>query len=138
MKDMWGLTVRGICEYNNKILLLKLRSISAHDACKWEIPGGKVKKNEFFDDALKREYLEETGLEIEIDSLYNAIQKNYTACKTGESIKSIQLIMKVSAKTDNVVISDEHDMYGWFTKEEIMKMIENNELTPPAKNAFLR
>ena len=138
MKDMWGLTVRGICEYNNKILLLKLRSISAHDACKWEIPGGKVKKNEFFDDALKREYMEETGLEIEIDSLYNAIQKNYTACKTGESIKSIQLIMKVSVKTDEVQISDEHDMYGWFSKEEIMKMIENNELTPPAKNAFLR
>ena len=138
MKDMWGLTVRGICEFNDKILLLKLRSISAHDACKWEIPGGKVKKNEFFDDALKREYMEETGLEIEIDSLYNAIQKNYTACKTGESIKSIQLIMKVSAKTDKVVISDEHDMYGWFTKEEIENMIENNELTPPAKNAFLR
>ena len=138
MKDMWGLTVRGICEYNNKILLLKLRSISAHDACKWEIPGGKVKRCEFFDDALKREYMEETGLEIEIDSLYNAIQKNYTACKTGESIKSIQLIMKVSAKTDEVVISDEHDMYGWFTKAEIENMIENNELTPPAIDAFLR
>ena len=135
---MWGLTVRGICEYNNKVLLLKLRSISAHDAGKWEIPGGKVKRCEFFDDALKREYLEETGLEIEIDSLYNAIQKNYTACKTGESIKSIQLIMKVSVKTDEVVISDEHDMYGWFTKEEIIDMIEDNQLTPPALDAFLR
>ena len=99
---------------------------------------GKVKKNEFFDDALKREYMEETGLEIEIDSLYNAIQKDYTACKTGESIKSIQLIMKVSVKTDEIVISDEHSMYGWFTKEEIKNMIENNELTPPAINAFLR
>ncbi|MBO7519029.1 MAG: NUDIX domain-containing protein [Methanobrevibacter sp.] len=138
MKDMWGLTVRGICEYNNRVLLLKLRSISAHDAGKWEIPGGKVKRCEFFDDALKREYLEETGLEIEIDSLYNAIQKNYTACKTGESIKSIQLIMKVSVKTDEVVISDEHDMYGWFTKEEIIGMIEDNQLTPPAIDAFLR
>ena len=126
MKDMWGLTVRGICEYRGRILLLKLRSISAHDAGKWEIPGGKVKRCEFFDDALRREYMEETGLEIEIDSLYN------------ESIKSIQLIMKVSVKTDEVQISDEHDMYGWFTKEEIMEMIENNELTPPAKNAFLR
>ena len=138
MKDMWGLTVRGICEYNNRVLLLKLRSISAHDAGKWEIPGGKVKRCEFFDDALKREYLEETGLEIEIDSLYNAIQKNYTACKTGESIKSIQLIMKVSVKTDEVIISDEHDMYGWFTKEEIIGMIEDNQLTPPAIDAFLR
>ncbi|MBO6105398.1 MAG: NUDIX domain-containing protein [Methanobrevibacter sp.] len=138
MKDMWGLTVRGICEYNNRVLLLKLRSISAHDAGKWEIPGGKVKRCEFFDDALKREYLEETGLEIEIDSLYNAIQKNYTACKTGERIKSIQLIMKVSVKTDEVVISDEHDMYGWFTKEEIIGMIEDNQLTPPAIDAFLR
>ena len=135
---MWGLTVRGICEYNGKILLLKLRSISAHDAGKWEIPGGKVKRCEFFDDALKREYMEETGLEISIDSLYNAIQKNYTACKTGEKIKSIQLIMKVSVNTDEIVISDEHDMYGWFTKEEIENMIENNELTPPAIDAFRR
>ena len=135
---MWGLTVRGICEYNNKILLLKLRSISAHDAGKWEIPGGKVKKNEFFDDALRREYMEETGLEIEIDSLYNAIQKNFTACKTGESIKSIQLIMKVSTNTDEIVISDEHAMYGWFTKDEIRKMIADNELTPPAIDAFCK
>ena len=138
MRDMWGLTVRGICEYNNKILLLKLRSISAHDAGKWEIPGGKVKKNEFFDDALRREYMEETGLEIEIDSLYNAIQKNFTACKTGESIKSIQLIMTVSTNTDEIVISDEHAMYGWFTKDEIRKMIADNELTPPAIDAFCK
>ena len=62
MKDKWGLTVRGICEYEDKILLLKIRSDSAHDPGKWEIPGGKVKKNEFLDDALKREYLEETAL----------------------------------------------------------------------------
>ena len=46
MKDMWGLTVRGICEVNGKILLLKVRSKSSHDANRWEIPGGKVKKGE--------------------------------------------------------------------------------------------
>ncbi|AMK14940.1 NUDIX domain-containing protein [Methanobrevibacter olleyae] len=135
---MWGLTVRGICEYNDKILLLKIRHNSSHDAGKWEIPGGKVKKCEFFDEALKREYIEETGLQITIDELYNAIQKNYTACKTGESIKSIQVIMKVSVNTDEVVISDEHDMYRWFTKEEINDMIKNNQLTPPAIDAFCR
>ena len=138
MDDMWGLTVRGICEYEGKILLLQLRSKSAHDAGKWEIPGGKVKKCEFFDAALKREYKEETGLDIKIDSLYNAIQKNYTACKTGEKVKSIQIIMKVSTNSDEVVISEEHDMYGWFTKEEIKNMIKNNELTLPAKESFCK
>ena len=37
MKDMWGLAVRGICEVDGEILLLKVRSKSSHDAGKWEI-----------------------------------------------------------------------------------------------------
>ena len=136
MKDMWGLTVRGICEVNGKILLLKVRSESSHDAGKWEIPGGKVKKCEFFDDALRREYLEETGLEITIESLYNVIQNKYTACKTNEEVKSIQLIMKVTSTGDEVAISPEHDEYGWFTGEEVNELIEKDLLTKAAKNAF--
>lgn len=133
---MWGLTVRGICEFNDKILLLKVRSKSCHDANKWEIPGGKVKKGEFFDDALIREYLEETGLEITIESLYNVIQNNYTACKTNEEIKSIQLIMKVTSDSDEVTISEEHDEYRWLSKEEVDELIKNNLLTKAAINAF--
>lgn len=136
MNYLWGLTARGICEYKGKILLLKIRSKSAHDAGKWEIPGGKVKKCEFFDEALKREYLEETGLKINVDSLYNVVQNDYTACKTNEKVKSVQLIMKVTCETDNVIISEEHDEYGWFTKKEVEEMIDEELLTPAAINAF--
>ena len=136
MKDLWGLTVRGICEVNDRIVLLKVRSKSSHDADKWEIPGGKVKKGEFFDDALRREYLEETGLEITIESLYNTIQNNYTACKTNEQVKSIQLIMKVTSDSDEVTISEEHDDYRWFSKNEVDELIEKKLLTKAAINAF--
>ena len=136
MKDLWGLAVRGICEVNDRILLLKVRSKSSHDADKWEIPGGKVKKGEFFDDALRREYLEETGLEINIDSLYNVIQNDYTACKTNEKIKSVQLIMKVSSTTDNVEISEEHDEYKWFSREELKELIDCEMLSKAAMNSF--
>lgn len=136
MKDLWGLTVRGICEVNDRILLLKVRSKSSHDADKWEIPGGKVKKGEFFDDALRREYLEETGLEITIESLYNTIQNNYTACKTNEQVKSIQLILKVTSDSDEVIISEEHDDYRWFSKNEVDELIEKKLLTKAAINAF--
>lgn len=136
MSTLWGLTVRGICEFDGKILLLKIRPHSAHDAGRWEIPGGKVKKCEYFDEALKREYLEETGLEIDVDSLYNVVRKDYTACKTSEEVKSIQLIMKVTCGSDEVTISEEHDDYGWFTQDEIEKMISDDLLTPPAAEAF--
>ena len=136
MSDMWGLTARGICEFDDRILLLKVRSKSGHDAEKWEIPGGKVKKGEFFDEALKREFLEETGLEINIDSLYNVIQNDYTACKTNEKVKSVQLIMKVSSSTDKVQISEEHDEYGWFTYEELRELIDNEKLSKAAINSF--
>ena len=133
---MWGLAVRGICEFNGKYLLLKIRSKSSHDAGRWEIPGGKVKKCEYFDNALKREYLEETGLEVDVVSLLNVVRRDYTACKTNEDVKSIQLIMKVTCQSDDVVISEEHDDYGWFSLDEIEEMISEGLLTPPAVEAF--
>lgn len=136
MKDIWGLAVRGICEVEGKVLLLKVRSKSSHDASKWEIPGGKVKKGEFFDDALRREFIEETGIEITLESLFNAIQNNYTACKTNEQVKSIQLIMKVTADVSEVQISEEHDEYKWFTKEEVQELYNNDLLSKAAKNAL--
>ncbi|MCI6994836.1 NUDIX domain-containing protein [uncultured Methanobrevibacter sp.] len=136
MSTKWGLTIRGICEFNDKILLLKIRSHSSHDAEKWEIPGGKVKKSEFFDDALKREYAEETGLEIDIKELHAVVRKDYTTCKTKEEIKSIQLVMNVTCDSDVVKISREHDDYGWFSLEEIDKMIADELLTQPAIEAF--
>ena len=136
MKDLWGLTVRGICKQNDRILLLKVRSKSGHDANRWEIPGGKVKKCEFFDNALRREFLEETGLEISIESLFDVIQNNYTACKTDEEVKSIQLIMMVSAKTDEVRISDEHDDYKWFSEEEVKELYKKGLLSKAASMAL--
>jgi 8-oxo-dGTP diphosphatase len=135
---MWGLAVRGICEFNGKVLLLKIRSKSAHDAGRWEIPGGKVKKCEFFDNALKREYLEETGLDVDVVSLYNVVRHDYTACKTSEEVKSIQLIMKVTCESDDVKISREHDDFGWFSWDEVEDMISEGLLTDPAVNAFNR
>ncbi len=136
MSDLWGLAAKGICEYKGKILLLKIRSKSTHDAGLWEFPGGKVKKGEFFDAALKREFLEETGLDVNVDSLYNVIQRDYTACKTNQKIKSIQLIMNVTCDSDEVVISEEHDDYGWFTKDEVLQMIDDGQLAIAAERAF--
>ena len=82
------------------------------------------------------ETLEETGLEVDVQELYKTVRKDYTACKTKQDIKSIQLVMKVTCESDDVKISEEHDDFGWFTYEEIDEMIKEELLTPPAIIAF--
>ena len=44
--------------------------------------------------------------------------------------------MKVTCKSDEVTISEEHDDYGWFSLDEVDEMISNGLLTPPAVEAF--
>lgn len=133
----WGVAVRGICENNGKILLMKVRSKFVHDACKWELPGGKVKRNEFFDESLIREFKEETDLDVEVIDFIKVVENDYVACKTKEEVKSLQIIMEVKAETEKIRISNEHDQYDWFTIEEIKDMALNNQLSKAATDAFL-
>lgn len=133
----WGIAVRGICENNGKILLMKVRSKSVHDACKWELPGGKVKRNEFFDESLIREFKEETDLDVEVIDFIKVVENDYVACKTKEKVKSLQIIMEVKAEMEKIRISNEHDQYDWFTIEEIKDMALNNQLSKAATDVFL-
>ena len=60
----FGLVLRAIAKKDDKLLLLQRPSKSSHDNGRWELPGGKIKKGEFFDEGLRREVLEETGLDV--------------------------------------------------------------------------
>lgn len=59
--------VKGILFHNNKILIGKERNgdLDGFKNGGWGIPGGHLKINESETDALKREFLEETDLNIE-------------------------------------------------------------------------
>lgn len=60
--------VCGICIENDKMLMLKHLNVGKKGIL-WFPPGGGVEDGEPFDDALKREFLEETGLEVIIKKL---------------------------------------------------------------------
>ena len=110
----YGLTVRGIIKNKDgKILLLKRHPKSRTDPEKWELPGGKVEKGEFFTDALVREIKEETNLECEVGDFAEAIQNNYPHKKT------VQLIMYLENVTGNVKISEEHTDWMWMDLDRI-------------------
>jgi len=88
---------------------------------RWGIPGGKIRRGEASGDALRREILEETGLEVsgvEFVMVQDCIEPpefhlpahfflmNYTAQSTG----------------GDVVLNDEAQDYRWVTAEEVVSL----------------
>ena len=54
----------GVIRDPQRGIFLARRSSSSHMANKWEFPGGKIEKDETAEQALKRELMEETGIEV--------------------------------------------------------------------------
>ncbi len=138
INNKWGLTVRGILKNEeNKILLVKRHFKSRNEAKKWEIPGGKVDTGEFFEEALVREFKEETRLDIIIKGLYDAVETSFN--KNNDIIKTVQIIMNVDFKNDlnnDIKLSSEHEDYKWLSLDEIKDFYNKNILTSTVKKAL--
>ena len=118
----YGLTIRGLLKKDNKILILKRDSKSKTNPNRCELPGGKVDPGEFFDEALVREFIEETNLNIEIGSLVGAIQDDFSHKRT------VVIIMEVKTSDYDIKISDEHIDWKWATLKEIKNLEQASSL----------
>ena len=114
MEKPYGLTMRGIVKNeNDEILILKRHPKSKTNPCKWELPGGKIEKGEYFDEALIREIKEETNLDVKVGDFCEAVQNDYSHKRT------VQLIMYAKDITGEVKISDEHYDWMWASLDRI-------------------
>jgi 8-oxo-dGTP diphosphatase len=79
----------------------------------YDFPGGKFKPGEYYADALKREALEECGLDIEI------IKPFYVA-EWGKKVKDVSQIQIIGiffecrVQNPHVVLGADHDDYKWM------------------------
>lgn len=114
MEKPYGLTMRSVVKNDEgNILVLRRHPKSKTNPHKWELPGGKIEKGEFFDEALIREVKEETGLDVKVGDFCEAVQDDYPHKRT------VQLIMYSKDITGEVKISDEHDDWMWASLDEI-------------------
>jgi 8-oxo-dGTP diphosphatase len=100
--------VDGVYVKNGKILLVK-RNVEPFKNY-WHLVGGHVEKNESVEDALKREFKEETGLNIEVGDIID-FRTEQTADRT-----KIILVLKVKHATGKIKINRESSEYAWFDK----------------------
>ena len=117
MEKPYGLTMRGIVKNSEgKILVLRRHPKSKTNPHRWELPGGKIEKCEYFDEALIREIKEETGLDVKVGDFCEAVQDDYVHKRT------VQLIMYAKDITGEVKISDEHDDWMWASLDDVKSL----------------
>ena len=103
----------------NRVLALQFQNYEELDVeNKWVLPGGRPDVGEHVHEALKREVLEETGLEIEnIEPLHI---NNFQNVDGRERIR-ISYVCKPKELKD-VQLSHEHKDHKWITKEDVEEL----------------
>ena len=113
------MTIEVVCALilRNGCVLCAQRSERMALPLKWEFPGGKLELNELPESALKREILEELGVEIEIGSALQVSEHSY------DGVRTIRLIpFLASIIDDNEPKAHEHSEIRWVPNSELMQL----------------
>lgn len=96
-----------------KVLLLREASTykDGTNTGRYHMPGGRVEPGENFEVALRREVIEETGLEVEIQQ--PIFIGEWRPVIRGVQNQIVATFIVCKPKSDEVKLSEEHDDYKW-------------------------
>jgi len=122
----------GIIRHGNKILLVNTRSSG-----KWFFPGGEVEVGEKLEDAIKREFLEETGIEVEVGKFLTFRECFFYYDPLDKAWQNYAFFFFCKPKTFD--LTEEYQVE--FDEAEKPEWVEINKLTrddfqPPADEIF--
>lgn len=115
----FAIAVKAFIVDGNKLLLLKRNSDNSHKPGEWDIPGGRLELGEDPSTGVKREALEETGLEIKVIIPLDA--HSFTR-DDGQSITMLIFLCAVVNNNHSIALSGEHTEYTW---QDITSPINN-------------
>lgn len=93
---------------DGKLLLLKRRTNDVHRPGKCDIPGGRLELGESPFDGIKRETMEETGIDIDIVA---PLEIQHFTRDDGQRITMI--IFLCTPNGSHIKLSEEHTEYKW-------------------------
>ncbi|MBL7206645.1 MAG: NUDIX domain-containing protein [Candidatus Aenigmarchaeota archaeon] len=122
--------VLGIIKHNDSFLFVRRSPKSKFEANKWGFAGGAVKFTENPIDALKREIMEEVGLEIDNHKLFNIYNGVFDSNDNKTKRHSILITFICDVKNREVKLNEkEHSEFKWTNLDEMKELdvIEGNE-----------
>lgn len=102
-----SVSVAGIVVREDGRVLVIRRDDNGH----WEAPGGVLELDESFEDGVRREVLEETGLEVTVERL-TGVYKNLTR-------GIVALVYRCQPAGGEPHVTEEAREIGWMTTEEV-------------------
>ncbi|BCJ96075.1 hypothetical protein acsn021_36440 [Anaerocolumna cellulosilytica] len=132
MKKIIINAMKAMILYNKKVLIVKRTDNNRIGGGTWEFAGGKLEFGEDLISGLKREILEETGLEVTVDRLLFA-----TTFQTHEYRQVVIINYLCKCNTDKVILSEEHTEYVWADKELLKKRLGKRMLKDLDDNKVL-
>ena len=112
---------------------LALRRAEEPYAGKWNMPGGFVELDESGPEAIAREVLEETGLEIETERVIGVFRSKYGSGDEAVSIFDVAYLCRITG--GELEISEESSEGRWFTLEEFPEPAFVGRAAGPGGNA---
>ena len=128
-KDPYNKTLSGFSEKafifneDGKILTIRRTETAPSNPLKWDVPGGVVEFGEDVYDAVKRETLEESGLEVK-----NLSPFDIYAYVTSSGDYWMTVAYKASVAGGEFKVSNEHDLHNWVTIDEFLKLDISDKL----------
>ncbi|AMV63474.1 mutT/nudix family protein [Pediococcus damnosus] len=111
----------GILSDNANAILLQKRS----DENKWGLPGGALEVGESAYGALKREFKEETGLNIQPSKLLGMYSKYFDSYPNGDTAQTVTSLFEVglkSGKQEYSIDSSETLDLRFFSRDKILQI----------------
>ncbi len=109
-----------------KMLLLRRSASDERRPKQWDLVGGLLEEGESYETGIKREILEESGLEAKSRSLVFAKTEASEWQQDGlkKSASTIRLYYVARVAETKVTLSFEHDDFLWASIEEALNLLE--------------
>lgn len=113
--------------------LLMVKRAEEPDIGMWSFPGGMVEANETPAEAAKREALEEVGLRVELEGVFEVVVYPRSEKRPNPTLPLLIVDYLAKPSAGRVKMNAESSGWGWFTPDQIQRLRANENVKACAR-----